>query len=345
LILDLDFEHLQEFVLESGEPSFRARQIWEWIFKKRTFDFQSMSNLPEKFRAVLRDSFSFPTLKRCSRSSDGTIKFLWALEDGELIESVLLPYFTSRKKWISLCLSTQAGCPVRCLFCQTGIGGFRRNLSRGEILFQVVGMEKFGGTKASRILFMGMGEPLLNLRETIGAVEVLTRKEGGEFGERRITLSTVGMRELEEFLRNGPRVEIAYSLHFPEENQRKRFIPHPHVLPISRALELLEEYHSASGRVVSIEYLMIKGINDSLDSASKLSSLLRGKPFHVNLLPFNPVSPSSFSPSPRGYILAFKNFLRKSGLNVTIRKPRGSDIQAACGQLRAQTLDGEDSSS
>lgn len=211
----------------------------------------------------------------------------------------------------------------------------------GEILFQIVGMEKFSGLRVSRILFMGMGEPLLNLKETIGAIEIMTSKEGRGLGERRITLSTVGTRELEDFLKYGPKVEIAYSLHFPEEEQRKRFIPFPRLLPISRALELLERYHFDFGRVVSIEFLMIGGLNDSLDFASKLSSLLKGKPFHVNLLPFNAVYPYRFSPSPKEKIRAFKNSLENSGLKVTVRKPMGSDIQAACGQLRAKTLDGE----
>lgn len=342
LIFDFGFEQLKELCLKFGEPSFRARQIWEWLFQKLNFEFEGMSNLPERFRKVLKDNFPFsPSLNRCSRSSDGTLKFLWCFEDGELIESVLLPYSTSRRNWISLCLSTQAGCPVRCSFCQTGIGGFRRNLSRGEIVFQVVGMEKYTGLRASRILFMGMGEPLLNMKETVGAIEILTSKEGRGFGERKITLSTVGTWELEDFIKFGPRVEIAYSLHFPEEEQRRRFIPYARLLPISRTLELLEEYHFASGRVVSVEYLMIGGVNDSLEFSFKLSPLLKGKPFHVNLLPFNPIHPSPFSPSFRDRIRAFKSSLENSGLKVTVRKPRGLDIQAACGQLRAKTLDGE----
>jgi 23S rRNA (adenine2503-C2)-methyltransferase len=340
LILDLSYEELKSYLEELGQPGYRASQVWEWIFKRKTLDFEQMSNLPRELQETLKSNFNLlPTLERVSVSRDSTEKYLWRMGDGELIESVLLHYLTSRKNWVSVCISTQAGCPVKCSFCQTGLGGFRRNLTRGEILAQIVGMEIESGVQVSRVLFMGMGEPLLNLKATLGAIETLTHERGCNFGGRKITLSTVGPVELEDFVKSDVRVEVAYSLHSPDENIRKRLIAYSRLLSIERALSLLEEYWANARRIVSIEYLMLEGINDLPEHARKLAKLLYGRPFLVNLLPLNPASQSPFMPSIPGKIRQFKQILQESGISATIRKPKGLDIEAACGQLRLKTLD------
>jgi 23S rRNA (adenine2503-C2)-methyltransferase len=334
LIIDLSYEELESYFNLLEQPKYRAAQVWDWIFKKKVLDFEKMSNLPPKLKETLKANFDpFPLVETVSTSQDFTEKYLWRLSDGELIESVLLHYLTSYKSWVSACISTQVGCPVRCSFCQTGLSGFRRNLTAGEILAQVLGMEIHSGVQVSRVLFMGMGEPLLNFKATLKSIKALIHEKGYNFSGRKITLSTVGTLELEDFVESGLRIEIAYSLHFPEEKQRREMIPYPRLLSIEKALSLLENYTLQAGRNVSIEYLMLDNVNDTFEHAQKLVKLLKGKPFFVNLLPFNPVA-SSFLASRPGKISKFRQILQDAGIKATIRKPRGLEIEAACGQLR-----------
>lgn len=335
LILELSYQELESYLANLGQPKYRAAQIWNWIFKKRVLDVDKMSNLSSKLRETLKADFNcFPTLENIFSSHDLTEKFLWRMLDGELVESVLLYYLTSHKNWVSACISTQAGCPVGCSFCQTGLSGFRRNLTVGEILYQILGMEIYSKIQISRVLFMGMGEPLLNLPATLKAIEALLSPKGYNLSGRRITLSTVGTLELEEFVKSGLRVEIAYSLHFPEEKQRRNMISYPRLLSIEKALSLLESYYLQAGRNVSIEYLMLDKVNDSPKHARNLIKLINGRPFLVNLLPFNPISYTSFLASKPEKIRQFRQILQDAGLKTTVRRPRGLEIEAACGQLR-----------
>jgi len=340
LILDLSHEDLSRYLKGLGEQGYRADQVWEWIFKRKTLSFEEMTNLPINLRKTLSAEFlQFPELIRVSISRDNTVKYLWRMKDGELVESVLLHYLTSHRNWVSVCVSTQAGCPIKCSFCQTGLSGFRRNLTQGEILAQIIGMEIESGVSVSRVLFMGMGEPLLNFKETLGAIEVLMQKESYGLSGRRITLSTAGPEELERFLQEGARVEVAYSLHTPDDELRKSLIKYPRLLPVEKALSLLLKYQSEYQRRVSVEYLLLKGINDTEDHARSLVKLLRGKPFFVNLLPFNSCPGSKFSASSPELMREFKQTLIRAGIKAAIRKPKGLEIQAACGQLRLKTLD------
>ncbi len=340
-ILDLSWEELESYIAAKGERLFRAKQIWEWIFERCEFSFTRMTNLPTLLRSRLAQDFSekrWPALMDVRRSKDGTEKYLWRLHDGELLESVMLHYQTSQTSWVSACVSTQAGCPVRCRFCATGQNGFQRNLSAGEELAQVLLMEAHSGERASRILFMGMGEPFLNWPETRKALIVLQHRQGRALSRRKITVSTVGPEGMDQCFSALPPIELAYSLHAPNDALRNELIARStKLLPLGQALSLLSGYAISSGNRVTLEYLLLEGVNDSPEQAIDLVPLLEGRPFRLNILPFNRIPGSDYHPSSPQRTRDFLNALRRSAISVTFRKPQGVDIAAACGQLRGSS--------
>ncbi|MBQ8684258.1 MAG: 23S rRNA (adenine(2503)-C(2))-methyltransferase RlmN [Clostridia bacterium] len=326
---------LTEQLAAWGYPAFRARQIRQWLDQGVT-DFGQMSNLPLALRQQLSEQYMVPgvTIRRKLVSAiDGTVKYLFALDDGETVESVLMQY---KHGW-SQCLSTQVGCKMGCTFCATGIGGFIRNLSAAEMLAQIEAAQQDAGIRVSSIVLMGMGEPLDNYDQVITFLRMLGEEGGVHIGMRHISLSTCGVvpgiyRLMEE---NIP-LTLSISLHAPNDQIRSRTMPVNRRWPVAELLEACRRYADVTGRRISFEYAMIHGVNDSDACANELADRLRGMLCHVNLIPVNAVEGKAHQRSSRQRIQAFMDILQKKGINVTVRRTLGADINASCGQLRRQ---------
>jgi 23S rRNA (adenine2503-C2)-methyltransferase len=342
-----------------GEPSYRAAQIWGWLYRSLATDFEEMTNLPKELRERLAEATLVETMKPLEErvSADGlTRKVLFALQDNQTIESVLMHY----EQRHTACISTQVGCPLGCVFCATGQSGFVRNLTAGEIMEQVLyfarqlreGMSnelrvtrKVGPSlvpcysSLTNLVFMGMGEPLANYEATWQAIETLTHDQGFNLGARRITISTVGLVPgIQRLAEEGLQIGLAISLHAPTDELRDRLIPINHRYPLAQLMAACRHYLERTERRISFEYALIHGINDSVERARQLAQLLDGLRCHVNLIPLNPVPESPYQPSPRDRILAFQTELNRLKVPNTLRVERGTDIQAGCGQLRSQQM-------
>lgn len=300
-----------------------------------------MTNLPKAERSALADSFGLmdPEVGQVSRSSDGTVKHLWRLADGELIESVLIP--TDDR--LTLCISSQAGCGMGCTFCATGIGGLRRNLTSGEIVGQYRAAQRWAREeemgRISNVVFMGMGEPLANRKALFPALEALNLGYG--LGARRITVSTVGLVPgILELAQRPEQFRLALSLHAPESDLRRRLVPLEVRYPLPTLVEALRAFDAAGGKRITFEYTLIRGVNDHLHLAPKLAELAASLQAFVNLIPFNPIPGRDWVPTQSSRIREFAGVLEERGVSVAVREPRGRDIDAACGQLRASVLDG-----
>jgi 23S rRNA (adenine2503-C2)-methyltransferase len=322
-----------------GQPGYRVDQVREWIFQKLAPDFGAMSNLPKAERDALEVAFLLgeAELDTLSRSSDGTVKHLWRLADGELVESVLIP--TSKR--LTLCISSQAGCAMGCTFCATGFGGFRRNLTAGEITAQYRASQRWatenGYDRISNVVFMGMGEPMANRKALFPALTILN--QGYELGARRITVSTVGLVPgILELAQRPEQFRLALSLHAPETELRKTLVPLEEKFPLPTLVDALRAFDAAGGKRITFEYTMIDGVNDALHLAPQLATLAQDLDAFVNLIPFNPIPYKDWKPSPPDRIRAFHSMLEEGGVQVAVRESRGRDIDAACGQLRANAL-------
>jgi 23S rRNA (adenine2503-C2)-methyltransferase len=352
-LLDLTQAQLRELLASWDEPSFRADQVWGWLYRSLVSDFSQMHNLPKELRARLGEAAYLPTLTPLTESvsADGlTRKVLFALRDGETIESVFMRYERRR----TVCVSTQVGCPVGCPFCATGQGGFRRNLTAGEILEQVLyfARQVMGdqgpetrdmGHGISNVVLMGMGEPLLNYEATWQAIETLNDARGFGLGARHITLSTVGVVPgIRRLSREKLQVGLAVSLHAPTDRLRDKLVPLNRRYPLRRLMDACQDYVQNTGRRITFEYALMEGVNDSLEQARWLGHLLQdsllkvGCPCHVNLIPLNPTVGSPYQPSSCQMALAFQRELERQGVPTTLRVGRGVDIQAGCGQLRGK---------
>ena len=324
-----------------GQPAYRAGQVVRWIYERGAFSFAEMTDLPQGERAALAEAFAFtaPEAAKVSRSVDGTAKHLWRLADGELIESVLIPTPTR----LTLCISSQAGCAMACTFCATGWAGYRRQLTPGEIVAQFRGARRWarenGYDDVTNIVFMGMGEPLMNPKALFPALAVLNR--GYRFGARRITVSTVGvvpgilrLAEMPEQYR------LAVSLHAPNHELRQRLIPLEKKYPLPELLEALRRFDAAGGKRITFEYVMIDGVTDLPELADGLADLVKEFTAFVNLIPFNPIPGTDWKPSKRARLDYFVERLERQGVTAYVRESRGRDIAAACGQLRAEVTQG-----
>ena len=336
---DLTYEQLEELLTSWGEPSFRADQVWGWLYHSLVGDFNDMRNLPRELRRRLSEGVHLGTLQALAEqvSADGrTHKILFALRDGETIESVLMAYETRR----TVCLSTQVGCALGCVFCATGRSGFTRNLTAGEIVEQALFFArdlKARGEKVDNVVLMGMGEPLANYEATRQAIETLNDARGFGLGARRITLSTVGLVPgIERLSRERLQIGLAVSLHAPTDALRDKLVPINRRYPLSDLIAVCRRYTERTGRRISFEYALMDGVNDSLKQAGDLAHLLRGMLCHVNLIPLNPVEGSPYGPSPRKRVAAFRAELERGGIPSTVRLGRGVDIRAGCGQLRSR---------
>ncbi|MDD4953015.1 MAG: 23S rRNA (adenine(2503)-C(2))-methyltransferase RlmN [Desulfovibrionaceae bacterium] len=338
-LLNLTFSELEALVRdELGQPGFRAAQLWQWMWQKGCRDFAEMTNLSKDLRAGLaqRAGIVWPETVRTLVSRDNTVKFLLRLFGGALIESVLIPgpgRFTQ-------CLSTQAGCAMACTFCNTGRMGLERNLNLAEILGQVlVGrryLEDHGLDPLKNLVFMGMGEPLQNLDEVLRALSALGHPLGLGFSPRRTTVSTVGLPEGLEALGRSGLALPAVSLHAPNQELRARIMPRAARVPLSELMACLDRYPLRPRERITYEYLLLKGVNDSLDHARQLAGLLSGRRCKVNLIAFNPCPGIPYQAPDQEAVLAFERLLWDKGLTATLRRGMGLDIQAACGQLRAE---------
>ena len=341
LLLDLTLPELESRLSEWRQPAYRARQIWEWIYARGAIDFGQMTNLPASLRDLLQATFVIDPLTPVaeSLSSDGqTSKLALRLPDAEVIETVWMRYETRE----SVCVSTQAGCAMGCVFCATGQGGPRRNLTAGEIVAQVMAFSRILGAasgRVSNVVFMGMGEPFANYDAVWKAVRILIDPAGLGIGARHLVISTVGLIPgSERFADEKSQVRLAVSLHAADDALRDRLVPINRTSPIGPLMESLQYYVNLTGRRVTFEYALIAGVNDSPEQARALAALLKRLPAHVNLIPLNPTPDSPLQPSPGGRVRQFQSILQENTIPCTVRLGRGADIQAACGQLRAQTL-------
>ena len=333
-ILSLNHQQLQDEMVRCGEKSFRGKQIYDWLHVKLVDDFSLMTNLPESLREFLRSNYQITRLalvKQQESKVDGTIKFLFELEDGNLIESVLMPYHHGN----SVCISSQVGCRMGCTFCASAIGGLERNLTVGEMLAQVYQIQRFIQERVSNVVVMGMGEPLDNYEHFLTFVKILTDEKGLNISGRNITVSTCGLvPEILALAKEKLQITLALSLHATTSKKREKLMPVAKRYSLEEILAACDIYTSTTGRRVTYEYSLIAGVNDTDEDAKELIALLKGRNCHLNLIPINPIEESEFS-SPDGKItLNFKNKLEKNQINVTIRREMGVDIDGACGQLR-----------
>ena len=321
-----------------GETAYRAKQTFSWLYQKRVDSFDLMSNLSLELRKKLKDNFSLNRLKldRLQESSDATKKFLFALEDGNLIESVLIPV----KERLTACLSSQAGCPFSCGFCASGIAGFKRNLRTGEITGQLLEIcYTLKNSALTNVVFMGIGEPLDNYENVLKAIRIINAPQGFNIGARRITISTCGIIPgIKRLSAEGLQIELSVSLHASDDKTRTRLMPVNKKYPLEDLIIACKDYAALTKRQVTFEYALIKGLNCSKEAADNLVKLMSDWECKVNLLVYNPVKEFPYQPAEEREIEFFVWLLRKKGIVVTLRKSRGKDIDGACGQLRAKYL-------
>ncbi|MFW8602384.1 23S rRNA (adenine(2503)-C(2))-methyltransferase RlmN [Desulfobacterota bacterium M19] len=332
---DLTLKELTDFIVESGEPGFRARQIFSWLYRPGISSFAAMTNLSLTFRDRLKDMACLSTLQvdRREEAADGTVKYAFKLTDNALIESVLIPDNNRH----TLCVSSQAGCAMGCAFCLTGTMGLRRNLSAAEIVNQVIHtrneLEADGKGRINNLVFMGMGEPLANYNNLRRALDILTDDHGLDFSQRRITVSTCGLVPGIEQLGAETRVNLAISLHAANNETRSRLLPVNQTYDITALLKACRAYPLPKRRRIMIEYVLLAGINDSPGDARQLIKILHKLRCKINLLPCNETDTLPFKRPERAVVEKFQHILQEAGYTAIIRESRGAEISAACGQL------------
>ena len=343
-LLGLPKAELESFVAEMGSKPFRARQLMNWIYKRGEGDITAMTDLAKDFRAelVLRAEVAVPEIVKTQVASDGTRKWLLSGGNGQAFEMVYIP----EEDRGTLCISSQVGCALDCSFCSTAQQGFNRNLTTAEIVGQVwlanreLGWQVGDNRIITNIVFMGMGEPLANFRNVVPAIRIFLDDLGLDISRRRVTLSTSGIVPQIYKLAEGVNCALAVSLHAPNDELRSQLVPINRKHNIAELLEACWHYlDEQNGRSVTFEYVMLDGINDQPEHARELAKLLRDKPAKLNLIPFNPYPGTPYRRSPQAAIEKFRDELMQRGLIVTIRKTRGDDIDAACGQLAGQVTD------
>ncbi len=337
-ILSLGLEELEELLLEMGFERYRAKQIFSFLYKQRVDSFDDITVLKKDVRNFLKDKFYINKLEVVSsfQGKDGAKKYLFKLKSGHFIESVLIPMESGK---YTICVSTQAGCRMGCRFCATGRVGFKRNLSTSEIVEQVRFILKDSGLKTANVVYMGMGEPLDNYENTVKSIKILMDEFGLAISKRRITLSTCGiLPELEWLKRDLPYINLALSLHSVIDEKRSLIMPVNLKHPVGKVLESLKDFPIPRRKRITFEYVMIKGVNDTKEDARALLRVMSNFKCKLNIIPLNKhdLMGTKFEPTPLNEIERFADYLRGKGMFVTIRKSKGSDINAACGMLAAK---------
>ena len=332
-IKSLNFTELQKLLEEMGEKKFRAKQLYEWIHKRLVLSFDEMTNLSKDMRKKLDESCTIEGARIIKKqvSSDGTAKFLMRLSDGNTVESVLMKY----KHGNSVCISTQVGCRMGCRFCASTVGGLIRSLKTSEMLDQIYEIQRTTGERVSNIILMGIGEPLDNYDNVVKFIRMISDENGLNISQRNITLSTCGLVDrLKKLVDEKLTITIAISLHAPNDELRREMMPIANRYSIHEIIDACRYYVDMTGRRITFEYSLVAGVNDQPDDIRELTAILKRRNCHLNLIPVNPIKERDFKKPDRKNALEFKNKLEKNGINVTIRRERGSDIDGACGQLR-----------
>ena len=340
-IKSMDEAQLQAYFEQLGEKKFRASQVYQWLHQKLVTDFDQMTNLPESLRKTLKENCRLTALtaERVQVSQiDGTSKYLFKLYDGNLIESVLMKYHHGN----SVCISSQVGCRMGCRFCASTQAGRVRDLEAGEICSEIYTAQKDIGERISHIVLMGIGEPLDNFDEVMKFLENITSPEGVNIGMRNISLSTCGLvPKIDQLAEKKLQLTLSVSLHAPNNEIRSGMMPVNDAYPVEVLMQAVRRYQDTTGRRVSFEYSMVRGVNDSDACAKQLANLIRGMGAHVNLIPINPVDGSPYSATDAANVHRFQQKLESLGVNATVRRRLGSEISAACGQLRRDEMNGK----
>lgn len=336
-IKDYDLEDLKKELISIGEKPFRAEQIFKWLYQEKVKDFDEMTNLSLDLRKKLKENYTICNYEilRKQESKDGTIKYLFDVLDGNAIETVLMSYHHG----YSICVSSQIGCKMGCKFCaSTGIN-FVRSLTSGEIVEQILAVEQDTGVRISNVVFMGIGEPLDNYDNVIKAIRIMNNPKGLEIGARHISVSTSGLvPRIYDLAKENIQCTLSVSLHASNNEKRSSMMPVNNRYNIEELMKACKDYIAITNKRISFEYALAKDNNDNLDDAKELVKLLKGMLCHVNLIPINKIENGKFTKSSNENIIKFRDYLNDNGIVATIRRELGSDIDAACGQLRKQNL-------
>ena len=332
-IYDYRLEDLKEYFKNIDEKEFKATQVYEWLYKKRVKSFDEMTNIKKEVIERLKQDFSIEPLKILKKQIDTDVcKYLFELSDNNKIEAVLMKHDYGN----SLCVSTQVGCNMSCAFCESGRLKKVRNLNSYEMVLQILEVEEDLNIRISHIVLMGIGEPFDNYENVMKFIDIINEPKGIDLGARHITVSTSGLvPKINEFANNPKQVNLAISLHAPNNEIRNKIMPINKAYPIEKLIESVKEYIKKTNRRVTFEYIMLKDINDKVENAIELSKLLKGINCYVNLIPYNETSHIEYKKSEKEQILKFYDTLKKNNINVTIRKEFGKKVSAACGQLRS----------
>ncbi len=328
-------EGLTALMKELGQPAFRAKQIFHWLHQKLVTEFSAMTDQPKALLAKLEEGYyiAAPAIARRQQSKDGTVKYLFALADGNCIETVIMRYHYG----VTACVSTQVGCRMGCRFCASTQAGRVRNLEAGEIAAQIYAAQKDIGERISHIVLMGIGEPLDNFDNVMDFLSIISSPDGVNIGMRNISLSTCGVVPMiDKLAEKKLQLTLSISLHAPNDEMRSKMMPVNDAYPVAQLIAACRRYQETTGRRVSFEYSMVRGVNDSPATAKELAALIRGMGAHVNLIPINPVDGSPYSATDAENVKRFQSLLTDLGVNATVRRRLGSDISAACGQLRRE---------
>lgn len=339
-IKSLDYSELTEYIVGMGEKKFRAAQLYEWMHKKLASGYDEMTNISEKLKERLKEDTLYTCLEpvRIQESKlDGTKKYLFRLYDDNLIESVLMKYHHGN----SVCISSQVGCKMGCRFCASTLNGCVRNLTPAEMLDQVYRIQQLTGERVSNIVIMGSGEPMDNYVNVVKFLELINSEKGLNISQRNITVSTCGLvPKIKQLAELKLQITLAISLHAPNDELRRTMMPIADTYSIEQIMEACRYYLDKTARRISFEYSLVKGVNDTTGCARQLIALVHGMNCHINLIPVNPIKERDYEQSEKNSIHNFKDLLEKAGINVTIRREMGRDIDGACGQLRQNHMDG-----
>lgn len=335
----LSYDELNTLILQLNEKKFRAGQIYEWVHKKLVQNYDEMTNIPKALKEKLAGEVEFTSIREVERyvsKIDGTTKFLFELKDGNIIETVLMKYHHGN----SVCISSQVGCRMGCRFCASTLGGLTRHLEVSELLNQIYYIQKTTGERVSNVVVMGTGEPFDNYDNIVKFIRMLTDEKGLNISQRNITVSTCGLvPRIYDLAKEDFSITLAISLHAPNDTMRKELMPIANKYSIDEIMEACDHYIKETGRRITFEYSLVAGVNDKEEHAKELVKRLSGKLCHVNLIPVNPIEERDYKRSARESVEHFRSILERNHINATVRREMGSDIQAACGQLRKRYND------